>query len=664
MKSLTVPTNASSVALHALKISAFDKQLPYVDGCFGNICVRLCSPPKRTMARPIVSFALAALLLGCSLSSAAEDGFSYREALTKSLLFFEAQRSGKLPADQRVKWRGDSALKDGYSQGVDLVGGYYDAGDHVKFGLPMAYAVTMLSWSVIEFEKEIVDAGQLEFALDAIRWGTDYFVKAHRQPDLLWVQVGDGDSDHICWERAEDMTTPRTAYKVDCEHPGSEVAADTAAAMAAASIVFRPYDSKYSDLLLLHARQLFSFADTYRGRYDDSVHSVRKYYPSSTGYSDELLWAAAWLFEATDDKSYLNYVAQNAVVLGGTGWAVTEFSWDNKYAGLQVLLSKVLVRGGGETCNATLNQYKAKAEFFLCACLQKNNGDNVEMTPGGLLYFHDWQNLQYVSSAAFLSAVYSNYLRMANANLVCPDGQISPEMLLKFAESQADYILGKNPKSMSYLVGYGWNYPTHVHHRGASVPSIFELPSAVGCIDGFDYWYVNKDSNPNVIEGALVGGPDLKDEFYDDRCKYEQTEPSIAGNAPLVGLFAALDGLEGDKGSKQKSAGSNPKPNGDRFLFAEAAVEFVHTITNTWKYQGEDYYRHQVAVKNTCGERITYLKLKIENLTGPLWGLSQTQEKKMYELPPWLQVLEPGAGFIFVYIQGGPQAAVSVVAYR
>lgn len=59
---------------------------------------------------------------------------------------------------------------------------------------------------------------------------------------------------------------------------------------------------------------------------------------------------------------------------------------------------------------------------------------------GGLLYFHDWQNLQYVSSAAFLMAVYSNYLRMANANLVCPDGQISPEMLLKFAESQVFYF--------------------------------------------------------------------------------------------------------------------------------------------------------------------------------------------------------------------------------
>lgn len=70
------------------------------------------------------------------------------------------------------------------------------------------------------------------------------------------MKVGDGDSDHYCWERAEDMTTPRTAYKVDTEHPGSEVAAETAAAMAAASIAFKPYNSTYSKLLLLHAKQV------------------------------------------------------------------------------------------------------------------------------------------------------------------------------------------------------------------------------------------------------------------------------------------------------------------------------------------------------------------------------------------------------------------------
>ena len=38
---------------------------------------------------------------------------NYAEALKNSLLYFEAQRSGKLPPNQRVTWRGDSALRDG-----------------------------------------------------------------------------------------------------------------------------------------------------------------------------------------------------------------------------------------------------------------------------------------------------------------------------------------------------------------------------------------------------------------------------------------------------------------------------------------------------------------------------------------------------------------------
>ena len=44
------------------------------------------------------------------------------------MLFYEAQRSGKLPADNRIAWRGDSALHDASSTGADLSGGWYDAG--------------------------------------------------------------------------------------------------------------------------------------------------------------------------------------------------------------------------------------------------------------------------------------------------------------------------------------------------------------------------------------------------------------------------------------------------------------------------------------------------------------------------------------------------------
>ena len=57
-------------------------------------------------------------LLHLGLAASLPYGFSYGDALDRSLMFFEAQRSGKLPLQQRVKWRGDSGLKDGFQQGV------------------------------------------------------------------------------------------------------------------------------------------------------------------------------------------------------------------------------------------------------------------------------------------------------------------------------------------------------------------------------------------------------------------------------------------------------------------------------------------------------------------------------------------------------------------
>ncbi|KHG02199.1 hypothetical protein F383_00334 [Gossypium arboreum] len=586
-------------------------------------------------------------------------------------MFLEAQRSGKLPFDQRVKWRGDSGLKDGALQGVDLVGGYYDAGDHVKFGLPMAFSVTMLAWGTIEYRKEITNLNQMGHTLWAIRWGTDYFIKAHTQPNVLWGQVGDGDSDHYCWERAEDMTTPRTAYKLDEAHPGSDLAGETAAALAAAAIAFKPYNSSYSELLLVHAKQLFSFADKFRGLYDDSIQCAKQFYTSS-GYSDELLWVATWLFRATGDEHYLKYVVDNAVYMGGTGWAVKEFSWDNKYAGVQILLSKVLMEQKGGAYISTLKQYQAKADYFACACLQKNDGYNVHLTPGGLMYVHEWNNLQYASAASFLLAVYSDYLSAANAKLTCPDGQIQPHEVLNFAKSQADYILGKNPKSMSYLVGYGPKYPTHVHHRGASIASISVLPSMVSCVQGFEAWYRSPEADPNVIYGALVGGPDQNDGFNDDRSSYEQTEPTLAGSAPLVGLFAKLESLSGNKGPYHKRPTTEqPSQNYHHQTSVPSTkspgvppVRFLHSITNTWNVGKTTYYRHKVAIKNTSEKPITDLKLVLEDLSGNLWGLSSTPVKNTYELPPWLKVLNPGSDCSFVYIQEGPQAKVSVLSYQ
>lgn len=132
-----------------------------------------------------------------------------------------------------------------------MVGGYYDAGDNVKFNFPMAFSTTMLAWSVIEFGKLM--GPDLKHALDSIRWATDYFLKATSTPGLVFAVVGDPYSDHNCWERPEDMDTPRTAYAVSKDYPGSEVSAEIAAALAASSIVYRKYHLGYSRRLLQRA---------------------------------------------------------------------------------------------------------------------------------------------------------------------------------------------------------------------------------------------------------------------------------------------------------------------------------------------------------------------------------------------------------------------------
>ena len=135
----------------------------------------------------------------------------------------------------------------------------FDAGDHVKFGFAMASSATMLAWSGVEYRNAFQQSGQLPHLLNNLRVATDYFMKCHTAPNELYGQVGDAGADHSFWGPAEIMQMARPAFKIDMAHPGADLAAQTASALAAASIVFRPTDPAYANTLLTHARQLFTF---------------------------------------------------------------------------------------------------------------------------------------------------------------------------------------------------------------------------------------------------------------------------------------------------------------------------------------------------------------------------------------------------------------------
>ncbi|XP_043708173.1 endoglucanase 24-like [Telopea speciosissima] len=463
-------------------------------------------------------------------------GKKYADALKISLQFFDVQKSGKL-VDNKISWRGDSALDDGQEEDLDLSKGMYDAGDHIKFGFPMAFTATVLSWAILEYGDQMSAVKQLEPAQESLKWITDYLINAHPSANVLYIQVGDPEADHKCWERPETMSEKRPLTQVNKSSPGTEVAAETAAAMAAASLVFKTADSTYSGSLLKHAKQLFTFADTHKGSYSVSIPEVQTYY-NSTGYEDELLWAASWLYHATGDDSYLKYVTvQHGKAFANWG-NPTWFSWDDKLAGTQVLLSRLHLFGAKEASDAEndgLQMYRKTAEAVMCGLLPDSPSATTSRTDGGLIWVSEWNALQQPVASAFLAVLYSDYMRASSTESLDCDGQsFTPEDLRTFATSQAGYVLGDNPMEMSFLVGYGSKYPQYVHHRGASIPE----DADTGC-KGFK-WLSSTKPNPNVAIGALVGGPFLNETYIDSRNNSMQGEPTTYNCAVMVGLLSGL----------------------------------------------------------------------------------------------------------------------------
>ena len=514
--------------------------------------------------------------------------YNYGEALQQAWFFYEAQRSGPLPRfdgdlafvdprsgqklhdgflANRIPWRGDSDLIDGDDVGLDLTGGWHDAGDHVKFGLPMAFSASFLAWGVLEFEDALEATGQLAPAKDNLRWVADYFVRAHPEPNLLYGQVGVGEIDHQIWGAPELMPHARPAFAIDLAHPGPDLAAQTAAALAAISLVFRDNEPVYADALLAHAVELYAFAQATRqpetptdkslGRYSDSILDAQAYYASTAGAQDDLPFAAAWLYVATGDAAYLHAAeADYTRVADNTGHTAWTAVWDDVRYGLYFLMAQIASEPG-YPADSLLDaddrvdgffDYDAHARNFLDHWLADGK---VARTPGGMAWLSGWASARYNTMTAFLALVYRKQLAQQEER---PDLQ---ENYLRFATEQLNYVLGDNPLGMSYVVGVGPSYSQVAHHRaahGSTTNSVAspELPRF-------------------VLHGGLAGGPTLDDGYTDDRNEFQLTEVACDMNAGLNGALAGLVDAWGIEGNAP-AAGFPPQSPAYDEIFATAIL--------------------------------------------------------------------------------------------
>ncbi len=457
-------------------------------------------------------------------SAAGVDKSTYSDLLNASVKFYDANLCGNDVSGNNFSWRknchtfdsqipldktninGNSSVvsvvdSDGNGK-VDVEGGYHDAGDHVKFGLPAAYSASTLGWSYSEFKSAFTATGASSQMLKTLNNFNDYFVKSTYLDGsgnvvAFCYQVGDGTADHNYWgspEAQKDTTTnegysgySRTTYFATSSNPATDIVSNTAASLAAS------YVNTSNAEHLKYAKALYSFAKN--NSKQTAKEGASEFYNSDT-YLDDMAWAAVWLYKATNDSSYLadanSYISEAGYAATSPNWM---HCWNNVWNGVLVMMAEL------DTANSsTYWGYVSKElDHF------KN-----DLTKTGIYSVQDnWGSARYNAMAQMIACIYD---RANNSSTYS-----------SWAETQMDYLLGNNSNNLCYVASFNSKSVKQPHHRAAQGQSTAEA-------SGYSH----------ELTGALVGGPKSDGSYKDKTVEYEYTEVALDYNAGLVGAAAGL----------------------------------------------------------------------------------------------------------------------------
>lgn len=503
----------------------------------------------------IVGISMLAGSLICPVQSeyvSAEDvEINFAKALQYSIYFYDGNMCGtEVEENNRYSWRGDchtydaklpldtentnlsesfiSQYKDILDPDgdgcVDVAGGFHDAGDHVKFGMPENYAASTLGWGYYEFRDAYKETQQDDHIETILRYFNDYLMKCTYLDDNGKViahcyQVGDGDIDHAYWNSPEIDDMKRPAFFLTAEKPQTDYVASAAASLAINYLNFKDTDPEYAEKSLEYAHALFNFARDNTKELSDNADGPKQYY-SSSHWEDDYCWAAAWMYKITGDHAYLEEIFPYYDYYAAPCYV---YCWNDMWGGVQCILGEI-----SETYPDFIDEYKVAAgkspyEEMNCwgsvaeAVETYMKGGIGTITPAGYFWLNTWGSARYNTAAQLVALVYDKYHGGASE-------------YSEWAKGQMEYLMGDNPMNRAYIVGYSENAARFPHHRAAS--------GLTKCEDTDEHRY--------VLYGALVGGPDSSDNHIDVTKDWIYNEVTIDYNAAFVGACAGLYEFYGD----------------------------------------------------------------------------------------------------------------------
>ncbi|GAA5802760.1 hypothetical protein HPULCUR_008235 [Helicostylum pulchrum] len=246
---------------------------------------------------------------------------------------------------------------------------------------------------------------------------------------------------------------------------------------------------------------------------------------------DDLILSGVAMYKATQNKAYLDQSLKLYKSTAGISSHSEPLGWDNKWGALYVLLAELMLDSPD---HSEALERRIDAENYLDNIV---SGITVNKTDGGLLFWDFFSNQNAMSVSHLLLSYSTKVLRPLSEKSSDKDTMLAKiKRYEDLANSQLDYILGKNPLNQNYVVGELSNSPKYPHSASAS--GFKTLDGAIKNPSDLSQAHIIYGELKLTFLLAMVGGPSKNDSFSDVLLDWTQTEVALDYNAPYQNILA------------------------------------------------------------------------------------------------------------------------------
>jgi endoglucanase len=433
---------------------------------------------------------------------------------------------------------------------MDASGGWWDAGDYLKFVETTSYTVDLMLLLARDFPAQ-AGAG---FTAEA-KFGTDWLMKMwNDSTKTMYYQVGIGAgnaktiSDHDIWRlpQADDTYGGTSSlYRYIRNRPvfraaapgaliSPNIAGRDAAAFAECYQVFRVSDPSYADTCLQDAEDVYALANTaWTGNLLTAI--PYSFYPE-VEWRDDMELGATELYKAlaaatppaglphTDPMYYLPLAAQwaNAYITGPNDAADTLNLYDVSGVAHYELANAIAQAGNPPGLATTPAALTADLKKQLDKAVAQSTTD-----PFGFGF--PWGTWDTTSHGAGLSVMASEYDHLTGTTTYAA-----------YADQWLGNILGANGWGLSFIVGDGAKFPDCLQHQVANLAGALNGTGTV--LAGAAVEGPNSKATTGSVSGMIAcpaSGADTYAAFNSSTAEFRDNMQSYSNTEPAIDLTAA-----------------------------------------------------------------------------------------------------------------------------